>query len=542
VATNRWNEDDRINFAHAMARRLPAEVLLDAVYRVTGSSSKFPGVPPGTRAAALPDSGVELPSGFLTTFGRPARESACECERSSGLQLGPIMALVSGPTLGDAIADPQNELTKLVARTADDRALVDELFLRILNRPATPQEIDACLADLQAIEQDNRTLAEALARREAELAQARPEQERRREADIAAAKAAVEAREKELAPQVAAQEAQKAERTARLERELKDYEATLPAKLAEWEKAHAGGASWTALDPKTLKAPKGVTLTKGADLSIVASGAQAKGAYTIVAETDLKGITAIRLEALTDDGLPTKGPGRAANGNFVLTELEVRAAPRSEPDKAQPVALQNPLADFSQSGFEIPLAIDGNKDAPDKGWAVAPSTGSVHWATFETKGDLGSEGGTVLTITLHHHYTGDDHSLGRFRISVATAPKPVGLGLPDDLGTIVATPAEARSDAQKAALLAYVRGLDPELPKRQQAIAESRKPLPVDPGLKELRDRLEFASRPIPADPVAAQLRRDVEMSTAQVAARRLTAAQDVAWALINSPAFLFNH
>ena len=97
---------------------------------MTGSSSKFPGVAPGTRAAALPDSGVELPSGFLTTFGRPARESACECERSSGLQLGPVMALVSGPTLGDAIADPANELTKLVGREADDAKLIDELFVR----------------------------------------------------------------------------------------------------------------------------------------------------------------------------------------------------------------------------------------------------------------------------------------------------------------------------------------------------------------------------------------------------------------------------
>ena len=77
---------------------------------------------PGTRAAALPDSGVELPSGFLATFGRPARESACECERTSGLQLGPVMALVSGPTLGDAIADPANELAKLVAPRDGRRA------------------------------------------------------------------------------------------------------------------------------------------------------------------------------------------------------------------------------------------------------------------------------------------------------------------------------------------------------------------------------------------------------------------------------------
>ena len=56
VKTNKWNEDDTINFSHAKARRLPAEVLFDSIYRVTGTTSKFPGVPEGTRAAQLPDS------------------------------------------------------------------------------------------------------------------------------------------------------------------------------------------------------------------------------------------------------------------------------------------------------------------------------------------------------------------------------------------------------------------------------------------------------------------------------------------------------
>src|SRR5205823_11169128 len=104
----------------AIPRRLPAEVLYDTVYAVTGSVSKIPGVPPGTRAAALPDSGVDLPSGFLDTFGRPARESACECERTSGVQLGPVMALISGPVIAEAISDPDNEIAKLVGHEADD--------------------------------------------------------------------------------------------------------------------------------------------------------------------------------------------------------------------------------------------------------------------------------------------------------------------------------------------------------------------------------------------------------------------------------------
>jgi hypothetical protein len=142
VASNAWNDDDKINYSHATARRLPAEVLYDAVNRATGAVSKFPGVPTGTRAAELPDSEVELPSGFLTTFGRPARESACECERSSGLQLGPVMALVSGPTISDAISDPNNDVARLVKTLPEDAKLVDELFLRILNRPATAEEVN----------------------------------------------------------------------------------------------------------------------------------------------------------------------------------------------------------------------------------------------------------------------------------------------------------------------------------------------------------------------------------------------------------------
>ena len=57
VATNQWNEDDRLNYSHALARRLPAEVLFDAVHEVTGSVPKIPGVPAGTRAVQLPDVG-----------------------------------------------------------------------------------------------------------------------------------------------------------------------------------------------------------------------------------------------------------------------------------------------------------------------------------------------------------------------------------------------------------------------------------------------------------------------------------------------------
>ena len=89
VATNQWNADDTINYSHALPRRLPAEVLYDSIHQAAGATTKLPGVPAGLRAAQLPDAGVSLP--FLDDFGRPPRESACECERSSGIVLGPVM-------------------------------------------------------------------------------------------------------------------------------------------------------------------------------------------------------------------------------------------------------------------------------------------------------------------------------------------------------------------------------------------------------------------------------------------------------------------
>jgi WD40 repeat protein len=543
VETNRWNDDDKLNYAHAIARRLPAEVLLDAVYRVTGSISRFPSIAPGTRAAALSDSGVELPSGFLTTFGRPARESACECERSSGLQLGPVMALVSGPTLGDAIADPNNDLAKLATTQADDAKLIDELFLRILNRPAFPSEVETCRKDIQSIEDDHRRMAEELGKHEAEFALKRPKLERQRQSAIVAAQTALAAYEKALAPDRAEAQKKKSETTAKLEAELKAYESTtFVQKMADWEKQKSLSIvnRWLVIQPNTIRTTNGAILTEQSDGSITASGPNRNGVVTITAETELAEITGLRLEVLTDISLPQNGPGRANDGNFVLNELEFIAAPKGDPKNAKPVKLANALADFNQDNLEIVKAIDGSATDPANGWAVAPATGVTHWAVFETTEPIGTPGGTILTFRLHHKFA-EEWTLGRFRLSLTRGSKPVGLGLSEEFRAILATSADVRTHAQKLTLTSYLRAIDPELRRKSAAIIASKAPLPADPTLKTLRDQLELASRPVQPEPDLARLRHDLEMSVQQAAVRRLTATQDIAWALINSPAFLFN-
>jgi WD40 repeat protein/mono/diheme cytochrome c family protein len=542
VATNRWNDDDRINYSHALAKRLPAEVLFDTLYRVTGSAIQVPGVPANSRAAQFLDPGVAAPGGFLTQFGRPPRESPCECERSSGMQFGPVMSLVSGQTVGDAINQSGNTLTKLVASEQDDAKLTQELFLRILSRPATDAEIQRAVTLFRELPDEHNKLLATLRDAEAKFAPILAERETQRLAAIQAAEAAVKAHEIEIAPRVAELAKQQQERTAKLEAELAEYEASLPNKIAAWESQAAQQVQWTPLDAAGLSSTSATTLKKEADLSIASTNSNGLGTYKVVAHTDLKGITAIRLEVLADPRHPKKGPGRAEDGNFVLSELELTAAPKADASKGSKLKLEHAQADFSQQNYAIATAIDGKIEPSNNGWAVAPKIGQDHVATFDLAEPTGFDGGTTLTVLLHQQFQSGTHSIGRFRLSVTTSTTPILLEpIPDAIHKIVMTPRDQRSDEQSKTLVAFYRGIDKELQKRQMAVTLSKQPMPVDPQLTQLRERLAEASRPALIDPTVQQLRDDVVLSETQLKTARLTATQDIAWALINSPAFLFN-
>src|SRR5262249_44923858 len=103
------------------------------------------------------------------------------------------------------------------------------------------------------------------------------------------------------------------------------------AAVAAWEKETANATRWVALDPVEIASAGGATLTKQPDLSVVSGGTRPeKDTYTVTVATDLKGVTALRLELLTDDALPHHGPGRQENGNLHLNEVRVRAGPRKD--------------------------------------------------------------------------------------------------------------------------------------------------------------------------------------------------------------------
>jgi hypothetical protein len=514
-------------------------VLYDAIYRVTGTQTKIPGVPAGTRAAAIPDSGIELTDGFLANLGRPARESACECERVNDLQLGPVMALVAGPTVSDAVGDASNAIAKLVAEESNDARLVNELFLRIINRPASADEIAALIDSMNAIDADHAALTQALQEREAWWTERKPQLEKERVDAIAKATADLDSFQKEIAPRIAEEEKKRQAGIAAAQAELKKFTDELPKHVAAWEVKSKSEVEWYFLEANSLTPPKGIQLQRLDDRSVRATGTADTGAYTIVANTQLQGITGIRVEALTDETIKGGGPGLPENGNFVVTEFEVQSAPLAKPTELKKVDLQNAKADFLQEGFDVALTADGNA-GNQNGWAIANTGGVVHWATYETKAPVTNEGGTQFKFVIHQNHIAKGHLLGRFRISVAT-DKAIGLSLPESLKSVVSTPAEHRVEAQTNLLTAYFDKTDATLLAKRTAIAEASKPLPEDPGVTKLKATLQFVSTAVPDDSTLLRLRSDIEFSKQQAANKRLTAAQDLTWALINNPAFLFN-
>jgi hypothetical protein len=129
---NDSNKDDGKYFSHAVTKLLTAEQLLDAICDFTAVPEKYAGLPSGTRAIQLPDGEVNHP--FLKTFGQPARELACECERESDGNLAQALQLINGPTVNEKVRNASNRLGTLLSAKMTDEQVLSELFFAALAR------------------------------------------------------------------------------------------------------------------------------------------------------------------------------------------------------------------------------------------------------------------------------------------------------------------------------------------------------------------------------------------------------------------------
>ncbi|MEX2215305.1 MAG: PPC domain-containing protein [Phycisphaeraceae bacterium] len=253
------------------------------------------------------------------------------------------------------------------------------------------------------------------------------------------------------------------EEIVRLKAMLNENLPQLAAAQAKWEQGGASAGAWIPLELGEMKSTGGAAFARQADGSILLSGAsQPKDTYTLAASTDVRAITAIRLEALSDKSLPAGGPGRALNGNFVLTQFNLTAAPKGDPSKQSPVVLHSPTATFAQDSWPIVNTLDANDGT---GWAVSPRFNESHTALFLLKEPLTVEGGALLSFTLANESVHVQHTLGRFRISVTTSPKPgfADPTIPTAIRSILDTPTDKRNPKQAEELAAYYRSIAPEL-------------------------------------------------------------------------------
>ncbi len=172
------------------------------------------------------------------------------------------------------------------------------------------------------------------------------------------------------------------------------------------------------LAPKEFRTESGATGAIAADGSITIAGTLAKDTYTLTADlpagTECK---IIRLEALADPSLPAQGPGRSADGAFMVTDFAVAYTLPGAAGTPVSIKLASATADFEQTGMPVTNSIDMN---PESGWAIGPAFGQDHVATFEVAAESPIPAGAQLTITIAQRHEAT-RTLGKLRLSVTTA-------------------------------------------------------------------------------------------------------------------------
>jgi hypothetical protein len=272
-----------------------------------------------------------------------------------------------------------------------------------------------------------------------------------------------------------------------IENDLKHIHPDWPEKLAEWEKSVASNQpEWVVVQPvvddistggqKYLPMPDGSFLAQGY--------APTRHRVKLSVRTELKNISGFRLELLNDPNLPVGGPGRSIKGTGALTEFEVEAAPAETPEKTQRVKIATATADVNppearlESIFDdksgkkritgpVALAIDGKEETA---WGIDAGPGRRNVrrkAVFTAEKPLSFPSGTILTFYLKQNHGGwnsDDNqncNLGRFRLSITSAPDAKADPLPHDVRAALAVPSDRRSPAQAAAVFSYWRSTVP---------------------------------------------------------------------------------
>lgn len=265
-----------------------------------------------------------------------------------------------------------------------------------------------------------------------------------------------------------------------LNKKLHEATPELAAAQSQWEARQIQSLRrWTIVEPRKAQALHGTKLNIDSTGVILARGPNPdQNTYTVSVELPSDGVTALRIEVLPDESLPKNGPGRAENGNLVISEFRVKKLGESgEID----VPLQNASATIEQAaGPENPhgkwsasSAIDHDVQGSSWGWAILPEIGKPQAIVFETEQAL--KAGTYQFIIEQSH-SNPQHTLGKFRFATTHQAPPVAAErtpeIPENVRLALLTEKDARQPEQSQSILQHFRSVAPELESIRRQIAD----------------------------------------------------------------------
>ncbi len=278
---------------------------------------------------------------------------------------------------------------------------------------------------------------------------------------------------------------------AKAKQERDELEKKVRTEQSAWEKTLAAGAgkpmevTWHVLTPDELYADNGTVLKKLDDGSVLATGPNPdKEGVVFIANSKIGALTGFKLEVLPDPSLVAQGPGRANNGNFVLSEISLQGS-------GKPVELAAVSTDFAQGGgLTGATSFDGNQET---GWAVMPQFGKAHTLIFEARNQVGYGNDVLLAFRLDCKSKHLAHTLGRFRISATTSNLQLLRPMPDKIRVALGKANAVRTEAEKKDLTQFYLDTHPGLSAakdRQDAAKKARESAEKEsPRTMVMRDR-----------------------------------------------------
>ena len=251
----------------------------------------------------------------------------------------------------------------------------------------------------------------------------------------------------------------------------------------KWESEIAAKATnWKLLVPRNAKSLFGTRLKLQRDQSLLATGPNGgTDTYSFRATVAANRINGFRLEVLPDDSLPKKGPGRAGNGNFVLSEFRVSRLDKNGGGKL--VTFSKATASIEQGdgdsnaykGWKAAATIDRDVKGANWGWAILPGTGKRQAIVFHLKNPIESNEPVEFLFRLEQNHENEGHLIGRFRVS--TTSEAVELDpfhdIPQDTRDLLAK--TDRTEEQQLALTTFYRTIAPELADIRKQITDTSK-------------------------------------------------------------------